>query len=99
MRIHFVLCIMYFMRLATWPSWSGYGITTSWPSPKCRKEIKRINWLLNLLLPHDYFATDPMFAAGGALVIYFWRKDDPRAVLQLKQITPYRDIHRSLFLL
>lgn len=98
MRVKFILFILSLFGHPTWPSWSGYGVTTSWPNPKCRKEIARILWLMKYLLPDEYFVSDPTFVNAGALVIYVWRKDDPRAQNQSRQTTPFRGVFRSYML-
>jgi len=53
---------------------------------------------MKYLLPDEYFVSDPTFVNAGALVIYVWRKDDPRAQNQSRQTTPFRGVFRSYML-
>ncbi|MFA5133667.1 MAG: hypothetical protein WC459_02585 [Patescibacteria group bacterium] len=85
------LCALKFLKvqftlhgLTTFASWSGFGVVTDWPQPKYEKQIKLIPSLCKKLLPKNYFYCGPEMAAGGALVFYVWRKDDPRLKSYLK---------------
>ncbi len=67
------------------PSWSGFGIATDWPLPRYEKQIRLIKSLFEYLLPETYVSCGPCFAAGGAMVIYAWPKDDPRVIKRLAE--------------
>jgi hypothetical protein len=65
------------LGLLTWPSWTGFGVTTSWPDAKCKREVKIIELILTFLPEKDWAFVGPTLAAGGAMVVYAWPKSDP----------------------
>lgn len=78
-----------------WSSWSGFGVTTNWPNKDWEKEVEKINLLFRRYLPNDWVTDGPCFAAGGAMVMYAWPKDDPYvkqrfANQDAPKLTPYR---------
>lgn len=60
----------------TWPSLHGFGVTTSWPNKGWEKEAEKIKDLFQRHLPKDWVTEGPCFAAGGAMVMYAWPKED-----------------------
>lgn len=77
MKAKLVRLLLTLCGFLVWPSWSGFGVTTSWPNIKHGREIKLIMRLLKFLPKDTWVIEGPMLAAGGALVIYAWPKSDP----------------------
>jgi len=94
MRVVFLRFMLSLSGMLTWPSWSGFGVTTAWPDKKCCKQIERAAWLFERLLPAEYIVVGPTYATGGALVIYCWRKDDPRVREAIEETETSKSAYR-----
>ncbi|MDO8583982.1 MAG: hypothetical protein Q7R83_02265 [bacterium] len=77
MRTFLIRLRLRFAGFSTWPSWTGFGVTLDWPQKDPKPQEKEIKALLARLLPKDWVVEGPKGAAGGALVIYAWPKNDP----------------------
>lgn len=91
MRVFLLRVLLTLTGLSTWKSWNGFGVTTSWPNPKCERQVRRIQFLFALLLPRSYIAEGPCFAQGGVLVVYAWPHDDPNL---LSHLAANQEVHQ-----
>lgn len=72
-----LLRLFHLRHFPTWGSWSGFGVSTSWPIDGWEDELRKINQILQHYLPKDWIIEGPCFAASGGLVMYAWPKNDP----------------------
>ncbi len=72
--------LLRFLGFNTWDSWSGFGVSLSWPGDqkKYESEIGAVKSLSAFLLGDECIVRGPAYAAGGAMVIYVWPKSDPK---------------------
>ena len=76
----FKVIFLRFWRLrsfTTWPSWTGFGVSTNWPNEDWENQVRKINNFFSTYLSEDWVTEGPCFAAGGAVVMYAWPKADP----------------------
>lgn len=70
---------------SVWKSWNGFGVTTNWPNEGWEKGLMRIKKVFEKHLPNNWVSYGPCFAAGGAVVVYAWPKNDKRVQKRLKE--------------
>lgn len=72
LRLWYVFTRLFLAGLNRWPSRQGWGVTLDWPFGNYAKQHKWIIPFLNKHLGYTHHICGPVYAAGGALVVYVW---------------------------
>lgn len=70
--------------IQTWDSWSGFGISTSWPQGRCGWEIGIIKYSLSFLPKEEWVIEGPTWVTGGVLAVMAWPVSDPQYQTHLR---------------
>lgn len=87
LKLWYIFARLFLAGLNRWPSCQGWGVTLDWPFGNYAKQHRWIIPFLNKHLKDTHHICGPVYAAGGALVVYIWPKTDPKKAEGAKKST------------